>query len=59
MYNKHYTNIEKTLDEFNRIHPKIKCTMEKETQNGINYLDLTSNTKNTKRKRGHLHIFWL
>jgi hypothetical protein len=34
-------NIENTLDEFNTIHPKIKFTMEKETQNRINYLDLT------------------
>jgi hypothetical protein len=41
VYNKHYTNIENTLDEFNKIHPKIKFTMEKETQNRINYLDLT------------------
>jgi hypothetical protein len=41
VYNEHYTNIEITLDEFNRIRPKIKFTIEKETQNRINYLDLT------------------
>jgi hypothetical protein len=32
IYNEHHTNTENTLDEFNRIHPKIKFTMEKETQ---------------------------
>jgi hypothetical protein len=34
-------NTENTLDEFSRIHPKTKSTMEKETQKRINYLDLT------------------
>jgi hypothetical protein len=47
IYNQHYMNIENTSDEFNRIHPKIKITMEKETQNWINYLDLTT-TKEDK-----------
>jgi hypothetical protein len=29
IYNEHHTNIDKTLDEFNRIHPKIKFTIKK------------------------------
>jgi hypothetical protein len=33
--NEHHTNIDNTLDEFNRIHTKIKFTIEKETQNKI------------------------
>jgi hypothetical protein len=41
IYNEEYTNIENTLDEFNGIHPKIKFMMERETQNRINYLDMT------------------
>jgi hypothetical protein len=34
-------NVENALDKFDRIHPTIKFTMEKETQSRINYLDLT------------------
>jgi hypothetical protein len=30
-----------TLDEFNAIHPKYKFSMEQQTQNRINYLDLS------------------
>jgi hypothetical protein len=40
-YSERHTKIENTFDEFNRIHPKIKFTMEKETQNSKYYLDLT------------------
>jgi hypothetical protein len=48
MYNKHYMNTENTLDKFNRIHPKIKFTMEKETQKRINYFDLTITKEHNK-----------
>jgi predicted cupin superfamily sugar epimerase len=48
IYSGHYTDIETTLDEFNRLHPKIKFTMEKETQNRINYLDLTITKEDNK-----------
>jgi hypothetical protein len=29
------------VEEFNAVHPKLKFTMEQQTQNRINYLDLT------------------
>jgi hypothetical protein len=35
------TNISDVLDEFNTIYPKIKFTMEEESDNKINYLDIT------------------
>jgi hypothetical protein len=34
------TNISNALNEFNRIHPNIKFTMEEEQDNKINYLDI-------------------
>jgi hypothetical protein len=37
-----------TIDEFNKIHPKIKFTIDKEIQNKINYLDLTINKEDNK-----------
>jgi nucleoside-specific outer membrane channel protein Tsx len=40
-YNTHTTNINNTLEEFNKIHPKIKFTIEKEENNKINFLDLS------------------
>jgi hypothetical protein len=39
IYNTRTTNIGNTLCEFNKIHPKIKFTMEKEINNKINFLD--------------------
>jgi nucleoside-specific outer membrane channel protein Tsx len=39
--NEHHTNIDNTSDEFNKIHPKIKFTIEKENQDEINYLDIS------------------
>jgi hypothetical protein len=41
IYNTQTTNIGNALNEFNRIYPKIKFTMEEEQDNKINYLDLT------------------
>jgi hypothetical protein len=37
----HTTNINNTLEEFNKIHPKIKFKIEKEENNKINILDLS------------------
>jgi hypothetical protein len=41
VYNKQKTNIINMLEDFNAIHPKLKFTMEQETQNRINYRELT------------------
>jgi len=35
------TNIQNILDDFNAIHPNLKFTAETETNNSINYLDVT------------------
>jgi hypothetical protein len=43
IYSSHKTHIENTMYEFNNIHPNIKFTMEKETNNTINFLDLSIN----------------
>jgi hypothetical protein len=48
IYNKDTTNIENTLADFNYIHPNFQFTIEKETQNKLNYLDITiTNLHNT------------
>jgi hypothetical protein len=41
VYNELHKNIENALLDFNIVHPKIKFTMEKETHDSINYLDMT------------------
>jgi hypothetical protein len=41
IYDKHKTNIEQTLEEFNNIQPTIKFMIEKEQKEKINYLDIT------------------
>jgi hypothetical protein len=41
VYGKQKTNITNTLEDFNAVHLKLKFTMEQQTQNRINYLDLT------------------
>jgi hypothetical protein len=47
IYGTQKTNITNTLEDFNAIHPKLKFTMEQQTQNKIIYLDLTiTNNKN-------------
>lgn len=52
IYNTQVTNINSTLDEFNIIHPEIKFTMEKESHNKINYLDLTISKARNKLNMG-------
>jgi hypothetical protein len=48
IYDEQKTNITNTLEDFNAIHPKLKFTMEQQTQNRINYLDLMI-TKNQNK----------
>jgi hypothetical protein len=45
IYNEDYTNIDDILKEFNSIHPNSQYTTEKQINNKLNYLDIT--TKNT------------
>jgi hypothetical protein len=45
LYNTHTANIENTLTEFNIIHPKIKFSIEKETHDKLNYLNLAITNK--------------
>ena len=41
IFNSNYTNIQNILDDFNAVHPNLKLTAETETNNNINYLDVT------------------
>jgi hypothetical protein len=41
IYDQRRTNIEQTLEEFNNMQPTIKCIIEKEQKEKINYLDIT------------------
>ena len=41
IYDSHHTNIQNIQNDFNMIHPNIKFTTETETNNKINYLDIT------------------
>jgi ribosomal protein S25 len=48
VYNQDHTNIDDVLNEFNSIHPNIQYTIEKQTNNKLNYLDITiENRHNT------------
>jgi hypothetical protein len=48
IYNSEGTNIHNTLQEFNTVQPKLKFTLETETQNKINFLDITINKQHNK-----------
>jgi hypothetical protein len=48
IYNSEHTNIYNTLQEFNTAHHNLKFTLETETQNTINYLDITINKQQDK-----------
>jgi hypothetical protein len=48
VYNKNIADIENTLIEFNTGHPKINFTIEKETRNTLNYLDVTITNNHNK-----------
>jgi hypothetical protein len=41
VYNTQYTNINSTIDEFNNIHKKVQFSIETESNNQINFLDLS------------------
>jgi hypothetical protein len=41
IFDSNHTDIQTILDDFNAIHPRLKFTAEMETNNMINYLDIT------------------
>jgi hypothetical protein len=48
VYNENLTNIQDTLKDFNLVHPNIQYTIETQTNNKLNYLDITiENSNNT------------
>jgi hypothetical protein len=55
IYGEQETNIINTLGDFNTIHPKLKFTIQQQTHNKLNYLDLTvtkiQNSLNFERYR--------
>jgi hypothetical protein len=48
VYNEDIKNIENTLIDFHSVHPNIQFTIEKETHNSLNYLDLTITNEHNK-----------
>jgi hypothetical protein len=48
VYDEEKTNIDTLLECFNNISPKLKFTIEKETEHKINFLDITINTEPNK-----------
>jgi hypothetical protein len=47
VYDENHTNIDNMLEEFNSAHPNIQYTVEKQTNNTLNYLDISiENTHN-------------
>jgi hypothetical protein len=41
IYNEDCTNIDNTLQEFNLVHPNIQYTIQKQTNNKLNFLEIT------------------
>ena len=41
IYDSDHTDTQKILDDFNTVHPKLRFTAETESDNKINYLDIT------------------
>jgi hypothetical protein len=52
IYNSKHTNIHNILKEFNTVHPNLKFTLETETHNKINYIDITINKQQDKLTSG-------
>jgi hypothetical protein len=52
IYNTHTTNISDTLEEFNKIHLRIKFIIEEELNNKINFLDISITKTHTKLQLG-------
>jgi DNA mismatch repair ATPase MutL len=48
VYNTKITQIDNTLLDFNLMRPSLKFTVSKETDNNLNYLDLTIQDKKQK-----------
>jgi hypothetical protein len=45
VYDEDHTNIDNMLKEFNSTHPNIQYTLEKQTGNTLNYLDISIENK--------------
>jgi len=54
IYNDSITNIHDAFNAFNNLTPNIKFTMEEETNNGINFLDVT-----IRKKTIHSHLMFI
>ena len=50
IFDSNHTNIQNLVDDFNAIHPSLKFTVEAETDNKINYLDVTIHKNPTNWK---------
>jgi hypothetical protein len=50
IYNQNKTNIEHTLNKFNKLQPSIKFTMEKNVHKSIKFLNLTIHRKDSNLK---------
>ena len=49
-----HTDIQKILDDFNSLHPKLQFTAETEKDHTLNYLDISIHR--TPHKHGNRHI---
>ena len=57
IYDSNHINIQSILDDFNAMHPNLNFTAETETNNKINYLDLTcfcTSTRPVFMPRNHI-----
>jgi hypothetical protein len=52
IYNRCTTNINNTLDKFNKIRPRIKFTIEEELDNKISFLDISITKTHNKLQLG-------
>jgi len=57
IYDSNHTDIQEILTDFNTIHPNLKFTAETESDNRINYLDITIHRTPTdwKIQKTYLH----
>jgi hypothetical protein len=50
VYDTRSTGIDNTLTDFNSIHPQVHFTIEKETSNQLNFLDITISNRHNQLK---------
>jgi len=50
IFDSKHTNIQTILDDFNAVQPRLNFTAEMESDNTINYLDITIHRTPTNRK---------